>query len=229
MDTSNQNEVLKVDDLYYSFSENELNVQVLSGVSLLAKKGEITSIVGPSGCGKSTLLYLMGLLDRADSGKISMDGQEMQDLNDRDRTLIRNQRIGFVFQFHFLIKELNTLENVRLPLLKSGADRKLSDEKALELISELGLEDKWNRPVYKLSGGEQQRVAIARSLVNSPCFLLADEPTGNLDSKNSEIVFDLLLKFAREKGIAVVLVTHNDKLSYLADQTLRMKDGLILT
>ena len=229
MATLDQNGVLKVDDLYYSFSENELNVQVLSGVSLLAKKGEITSIVGPSGCGKSTLLYLMGLLDRADSGKISMDGQEMQDLNDRDRTLIRNQRIGFVFQFHFLIKELNTLENVRLPLLKSGADRKLSDEKALELISELGLEDKWNRPVYKLSGGEQQRVAIARSLVNSPCFLLADEPTGNLDSKNSEIVFDLLLKFAREKGIAVVLVTHNDKLSYLADQTLRMKDGLILT
>jgi len=229
MDTMSNDEVLEVDDLYYSFSENELNVQVLSGVSLLAKKGEITSIVGPSGCGKSTLLYLMGLLDRADSGKISMDGQEMQDLNDRDRTLIRNQRIGFVFQFHFLIKELNTLENVRLPLLKSGADRKLSDEKALELISELGLEDKWNRPVYKLSGGEQQRVAIARSLVNSPCFLLADEPTGNLDSKNSEIVFDLLLKFAREKGIAVVLVTHNDKLSYLADQTLRMKDGLILT
>jgi len=229
MATLDQNGVLKVDDLYYSFSENELNVQVLSGVSLLAKKGEITSIVGPSGCGKSTLLYLMGLLDRADSGKISMDGQEMQDLNDRDRTLIRNQRIGFVFQFHFLIKELNTLENVRLPLLKSGADRKLADEKALELISELGLEDKWNRPVYKLSGGEQQRVAIARSLVNSPCFLLADEPTGNLDSKNSEIVFDLLLKFAREKGIAVVLVTHNDKLSYLADQTLRMKDGLILT
>ena len=110
MDTSNQNGVLKVDDLYYSFSENELNVQVLSGVSLLAKK--ITSIVGPSGCGKSTLLYLMGLLDRADSGKISMDGQEMQDLNDRDRTLIRNQKIGFVFQFHFLIKELNALENV---------------------------------------------------------------------------------------------------------------------
>jgi len=229
MDTSNQNEVLKVDDLYYSFSENELNVQVLSGVSLLAKKGEITSIVGPSGCGKSTLLYLMGLLDRADSGKILMDGQEMQDLNDRDRTLIRNQKIGFVFQFHFLIKELNALGNVRLPLLKSGADRKLADEKALELISELGLEDKWNRPAYKLSGGEQQRVAIARSLVNSPSFLLADEPTGNLDSKNSEMVFDLLLKFAREKGIAVVLVTHNDKLSYLADQTLRMKDGLILT
>ena len=229
METSNQNGVLKVDDLYYSFSENELNVQVLSGVSLLAKKGEITSIVGPSGCGKSTLLYLMGLLDRADSGKISMDGQEMQDLNDRDRTLIRNQKIGFVFQFHFLIKELNALENVRLPLLKSGVDRKLADEKALELISELGLEDKWNRSAYKLSGGEQQRVAIARSLVNSPSFLLADEPTGNLDSKNSEMVFNLLLKFAREKGIAVVLVTHNDKLSCLSDQTLRMKDGLILT
>ena len=118
---------------------------------------------------------------------------------------------------------------LRLPLLKSGVDRKQADDKALELISELGLEDKWNRPAYKLSGGEQQRVAIARSLVNSPSFLLADEPTGNLDSKNSEMVFDLLLKFAREKGIAVILVTHNDKLSHLSDQTLRMKDGLILT
>ena len=170
----------------------------------------------------------MGLLDHADSGKISMDGQEMQDLNDRKRTVIRNQKIGFVFQFHFLIKELNALENIRLPLLKSGTDRKLADDKALELISELGLEDKWNRPAYKLSGGEQQRVAIARSLVNSPSYLLADEPTGNLDSKNSEMVFDLLLKFASEKGIAVVLVTHNDKLSNLSDQTLRMMDGQIL-
>jgi len=113
-------------------------------------------------------------------------------------------------------------------LLKSGTDRKLADDKALELISELGLEDKWNRPAYKLSGGEQQRVAIARSLVNSPSYLLADEPTGNLDSKNSEMVFDLLLKFASEKGIAVVLVTHNDKLSNLSDQTLRMMDGQIL-
>lgn len=228
METSSQDGVLKVENLYYSFSENDLDVQVLSGVSLLAKKGEITSIVGPSGCGKSTLLYLMGLLDHADSGKISMDGQEMQDLNDRKRTVIRNQKIGFVFQFHFLIKELNALENIRLPLLKSGTDRKLADDKALELISELGLEDKWNRPAYKLSGGEQQRVAIARSLVNSPSYLLADEPTGNLDSKNSEMVFDLLLKFASEKGIAVVLVTHNDKLSNLSDQTLRMMDGQIL-
>lgn len=204
-------------------------MQVLSGVSFQANKAEITSIVGPSGCGKSTLLYLMGLLDRVDSGEIWMDGREMQDLNDRDRTIFRNQSIGFVFQFHFLIKELNALENVRLPLLKGGMDRRFADDKSLELLAELKLQDKWNRPAYKLSGGEQQRVAIARSLVNSPKYLLADEPTGNLDSKNSEIVFELLMKLARSMGIAIVLVTHNEKLSSLADKTFQMQDGVIVT
>ena len=221
--------VLQAKNLFYSFSENDFDVQVLSGVSFQANKAEITSIVGPSGCGKSTLLYLMGLLDRVDSGEIWMDGREMQDLNDRDRTIFRNQSIGFVFQFHFLIKELNALENVRLPLLKGGMDRRLADDKSLELLAELKLEDKWNRPAYKLSGGEQQRVAIARSLVNSPKYLLADEPTGNLDSKNSEIVFELLMKLARSMGIAVVLVTHNEKLSSLADETFQIQDGIIVT
>ena len=229
MEQSKERGVLQAKNLFYSFSENDFEVQVLSGVSFEAKKAEITSIAGPSGCGKSTLLYLMGLLDRVDSGEIWMDGREMQNLNDRDRTIIRNQSIGFVFQFHFLIKELNALENVRLPLLKSGMGRMLADEKSLELLAELKLEDKWNRPAYKLSGGEQQRVAIARSLVNSPKYLFADEPTGNLDSKNSEIVFDLLMKLASSMGVAVVLVTHNEKLSCLADKSFQMQDGVIVT
>ena len=229
MEQSKERGVLQAKNLFYSFSENDFDVQVLSGVSCQANKAEITSIVGPSGCGKSTLLYLMGLLDRVDSGEIWMDGREMQDLNDRDRTIFRNQSIGFVFQFHFLIKELNALENVRLPLLKGGMDRRLADDKSLELLAELKLEDKWNRPAYKLSGGEQQRVAIARSLVNSPKYLLADEPTGNLDSKNSEIVFELLMKLAKSMGIAIVLVTHNEKLSSLADETFQMQDGIIVT
>ena len=137
--------------------------------------------------------------------------------------------MGFIFPFHFLIKELTVLENVRLPLLKLGMDRPQADHKVLELLSELGIADKSKRPAYKLSGGEQQRVAIARSLANSPKFLLADEPTGNLDSANSEIVFELLKHMAQKLNLAVALVTHNPKLAKLSDRNFQMKDGMILT
>ena len=148
---------------------------------------------------------------------------------DQERTRTRNEAIGFVFQFHFLIKELTALENVRLPLLKSKADRGFADEKAEDLLRELGLADKLRRPAYKLSGGEQQRVAIARALANSPRYLLADEPTGNLDSANSEAVFELLQETTRKTDLAVVLVTHNQKLADLSDCTYSMLDGRIFT
>ena len=170
----------------------------------------------------------MGLLERPCSGKIFMDDVEVQDLSDKERTHARNQRIGFVFQFHFLIKELTALENVRLPLLKKGTGRLEADERSLQLLNELGLKDKSNRPAYKLSGGEQQRAAIARSLANSPRYLLADEPTGNLDSKNSESVFELLLEMAEKLKLTVILVTHNEKLADLSAQKFRMEDGKIL-
>jgi lipoprotein-releasing system ATP-binding protein len=183
MDFSQKNKMMpngsmRVENLFHSFSEANGTVQVLNGVSLEAKPGEITSIAGPSGCGKSTLLYLMGLLDRPDSGKVFMGDSEVQNLEDDERTKARNHFIGFVFQFHFLIKELSAIENISLPLLKLGKDEDSANQKANDLLSELGLESKAQRPAYKLSGGEQQRVAIARALANSPKYLLADEPTG---------------------------------------------------
>ena len=224
-----KNGALIAEDLFFSFNENDSRVDVLRGVSLEALSGEVTSISGPSGCGKSTLLYLLGLLERPSAGKILMNGREVQKLNDQKRTKIRNQMVGFVFQFHFLIKELTALENVRLPLLKNGTGCNAANERSFELLSELGLEEKAHRPAYKLSGGEQQRVAIARSLANSPKYLLADEPTGNLDSKNSEVVFDLLLKMSQKLKLAVILVTHNEKLAKLSSRKFEMKDGRILS
>ena len=219
---------MRVENLFHSFSEANGTVQVLNGVSLEAKPGEITSIAGPSGCGKSTLLYLMGLLDRPDSGKVFMGNSEVQNLEDNERTKARNHFIGFVFQFHFLIKELSAIENIRLPLLKQGKDEDSANQKANELLSELGLESKAQRPAYKLSGGEQQRVAIARALANSPKYLLADEPTGNLDSSNSEGVFELLDRMAKQTGLSVILVTHNEKLADLSHQKYWMEDGRIV-
>ncbi|MDG1132297.1 MAG: ABC transporter ATP-binding protein [Opitutales bacterium] len=219
---------MRVENLFHSFSEANGTVQVLNGVSLEAKPGEITSIAGPSGCGKSTLLYLMGLLDRPNSGKVFMGNSEVQNLEDDERTKARNHFIGFVFQFHFLIKELSAIENIRLPLLKQGKDEDSANQKANELLSELGLESKAQRPAYKLSGGEQQRVAIARALANSPKYLLADEPTGNLDSSNSEGVFELLDRMAKQTGLSVILVTHNEKLADLSHQKYWMEDGRIV-
>jgi len=233
MDFSQKNKMMpngsmRVENLFHSFSEANGTVQVLNGVSLEAKPGEITSIAGPSGCGKSTLLYLMGLLDRPDSGKVFMGDSEVQNLEDDERTKARNHFIGFVFQFHFLIKELSAIENISLPLLKLGKDEDSANQKANDLLSELGLESKAQRPAYKLSGGEQQRVAIARALANSPKYLLADEPTGNLDSSNSEGVFELLERMAKQTGLSVILVTHNEKLADLSHRKYWMEDGRIV-
>ena len=233
MDFSQKNKMMpngsiRVENLFHSFSEANGTVQVLNGVSLEAKPGEITSIAGPSGCGKSTLLYLMGLLDRPDSGKVFMGDSEVQNLEDDERTKSRNHFIGFVFQFHFLIKELSAIENISLPLLKLGKDVDSANQKANDLLSELGLESKAQRPAYKLSGGEQQRVAIARALANSPKYLLADEPTGNLDSSNSEGVFELLDRMAKQTGLSVILVTHNEKLADLSHRKYWMEDGRIV-
>ncbi len=233
MDFSRKNKMMpngsmRVENLFHSFSEANGTVQVLNGVSLEAKPGEITSIAGPSGCGKSTLLYLMGLLDRPDSGKVFMGDSEVQNLEDDERTKARNHFIGFVFQFHFLIKELSAIENISLPLLKLGKDEDSANQKANDLLSELGLESKAQRPAYKLSGGEQQRVAIARALANSPKYLLADEPTGNLDSSNSEGVFELLDRMAKQTGLSVILVTHNEKLADLSHRKYWMEDGRIV-
>lgn len=217
--------VLRASKVKYSFGEGEAKTHVLNGVSLSVQPGEVCAIAGPSGCGKSTLLYLLGLLDQPDSGEIFLKGRCVSQASEGERTSMRNAFLGFVFQFHFLIRELTALENVALPLRKSGETAQKANLRAEKLLADLDLADKRHRPANKLSGGEQQRVAIARSLAASPSIILADEPTGNLDAGNSEKVFDLLTRAAREEGPAVLLVTHNPDLASRADRCLNMLDG----
>jgi len=220
--------LLQVRNLTHSFLEGEEKVHALRGVSFNANQGEITSIIGPSGCGKSTLMYLLGLLDQPDSGEIIINNNSISKLNEIQRTQLRNEKIGFIFQFHFLIKELSARENVALPAIKKGDDSEDALERADQILNQLGLSEKLDRFANKLSGGEQQRVAIARALINSPSLILADEPTGNLDTANSEIVFDLLQSLSREQNLAVLLVTHNNHLARRCDRFISMNDGLIV-
>jgi lipoprotein-releasing system ATP-binding protein len=204
-------------------------VHVLKGVSFAAQRGQVYAIVGPSGCGKSTLLYLLGLLDQPDGGEIEINGRMMSNSDDRARTEARGEHIGFVFQFHFLMLEFTSLENVMMPMRKLG---RLSSEemkaRAHALLDSVGLGGKTHRLGTQLSGGEQQRVAVARALANQPTILLADEPTGNLDVRNSEMVFDLLTQLAKEQGQAVVLVTHNPEIAQRCDFTRPMRDGVFV-
>ena len=226
---SNSQEILlKALELNHSFVEGVRKNRVIKGVSLQVEAGETTSVVGPSGCGKSTLLYLLGLLDRPESGKILLQGSDVTQSSDETKTQLRNQSIGFIFQFHFLIKELTAIENVSLPLRKSGLNAEDSKEKSMLVLQQLGMESKATRSANKLSGGEQQRVAIARAMVNSPALILADEPTGNLDSENSHKVFDLLQELAERDNLGVLIVTHNTDLALKTDNLIRMQDGLIV-
>lgn len=217
---------LECSELHKHLGEGEMRVHVLRGVSLKLYRGEVSAIVGPSGCGKSTLLYLLGLLDRQDSGEIRVMGESVPADKDEAHTRIRGEHIGFVFQFHFLLPEFSAAENVMLPMRKLGRlSQKEMERRARALLEQVGLGDKTRRLPSQLSGGEQQRVAIARSLANMPGVLLADEPTGNLDVKNSMMVFESLTRLAKEKGQAVLLVTHNPELAEKCDRILRMQDG----
>lgn len=217
---------LECRELHKHLGEGETRVHVLRGVNLKLYRGEVSAIVGPSGCGKSTLLYLLGLLDLQDSGSILVQGEEVPPNHDGEHTRIRGENIGFVFQFHFLLPEFSAAENVMLPMRKLGRlSHKEMEEKSHALLKEVGLGEKTHRLPSQLSGGEQQRVAIARSLANTPGVLLADEPTGNLDVKNSLMVFESLTRLAKEKGQAVLIVTHNPDLAEKCDRILRMQDG----
>ena len=221
--------VLSCEGIHRFLGEEENSVHVLNDVSLELHSQRVYSITGPSGCGKSTLLYLLGLLDRPDSGKIVISGQEVAGLGDSELSLFRNQEIGFVFQFHFLFKEFTALENVQLPMLRAGIlSREEMDERAASLLERVGLGNKIHRNAHHLSGGEQQRVAIARALANDPRLLLADEPTGNLDTANSNRVFDVLQNIAREAHLALLIVTHNSQIARASDQIFSMEDGRLL-
>ena len=222
--------VLRCQNLHRHLGEGEGRVHVLKGVSFEARRGQIYAFVGPSGCGKSTLLYLLGLLDQPDEGRIEIDGRPMSNSDDLARTTARCEHIGFVFQFHFLMLDFTALDNVMMPMRKLG---RLAPEamraRAHALLDSVGLGAKTHRLGTQLSGGEQQRVAIARALANEPSIILADEPTGNLDVKNSGLVFDLLTRLAKENGQAVVLVTHNPEIAQRCDFTRPMRDGVFVS
>ncbi len=218
--------VLECEGIHRFLGEEENSVHVLKDVSLQLHAQRVYSITGPSGCGKSTLLYLLGLLDRPDNGTITISGQEVGGLDDSELSLFRNLEIGFVFQFHFLFKEFTALENVQLPMQRAGTlSRTEMDDRAAYLLEQVGLGEKVHRNAHHLSGGEQQRVAIARALANDPRLLLADEPTGNLDTANSHRVFDVLQHIARETHLALLIVTHNSQIANASDQVFLMEDG----
>ena len=220
---------LRCANIHRFLGAGESRVHVLRGVSFEARRGQVEAVVGPSGCGKSTLLYLLGLLDRQEEGDIWINGRLMSNSSDAERTAARGANIGFVFQFHFLMQEFTSLENVMMPMRKMGrlAESEMHD-RATQLLTAVGLGDKTHRLGTQLSGGEQQRVAIARALANAPAIILADEPTGNLDQRNSGIVFDLLTHLAKENGQAVILVTHNPEIANRCDAVRPMRDGLFV-
>jgi lipoprotein-releasing system ATP-binding protein len=210
--------------------EEESRVHALRGVSLDLEPGTIHAVVGPSGCGKSTLLYILGLLDQPDAGSVSIESEQMSDLPDNELARRRNELIGFIFQFHFLMEDFSAQENVTIPMRRLG---RLSEAAALErataLLEAVDLGDKLQRPSRHLSGGEQQRVAIARALANDPRVILADEPTGNLDTNNSQRAFELLANLVRERQKALLLVTHNRFIADACDWVHEMKDGRIVS
>ncbi|MEM0080086.1 MAG: ABC transporter ATP-binding protein [Nitrososphaerota archaeon] len=216
-------ELIDVKKVYLS---DGIPTEALRGVSLKISRGEFIAIVGPSGSGKSTLLHLIGGLDRPTSGRVLIGGVDINKLSDDKLAELRNEKIGFVFQFYNLVPYLPVLKNVELPLIVKGASSQERKERVLRLLEEVGLKDKaYTRPT-RLSGGEQQRVAIARALINNPEILLADEPTGNLDSKNSVMIAELF-KRLNEKGRTIVMVTHNLEIASYAKRILYIRDGLI--
>jgi lipoprotein-releasing system ATP-binding protein len=203
-------------------------LEVLRGVGLSIKQGEIVSIVGPSGSGKSTLLHILGTLDRADSGSISIDSKNLGDMNARAMAAFRNRNIGFVFQFHHLLPEFTALENVSIPGWIAGRSKKEVAEKATALLDLLGLADRVENKPQQLSGGEQQRVAVARALINQPKIIFADEPSGNLDSANARELHDLFFDLRKKFNQTFLIVTHNEELAQMSDRNLHMKDGKII-
>lgn len=202
-------------------------LQVLKGIDLEIPAGQFTAIVGKSGSGKTTLLQIIGTLDQADSGQVIIDGQDVFSLNQKAQARFRNEKLGFIYQFHHLLNEFTALENVMIPALINKQSKKDAKAKALELLNYLGLTDRTEHKPTQLSGGEQQRVAVARALINNPMILFADEPTGNLDSQTSEDMQNLFLRMKSDFNQTIVVVTHNETFANMCDKQYIMKDGLI--
>ena len=200
-------------------------LKILQGVDISVKEGEIVSIVGSSGAGKTTLLQILGTLDKPDQGKISINGTDLLSLSGNKMAAFRNSQIGFIFQFHQLLPEFNAYENVMLPALILGLSKKEASEQAKNLLSKIGLESRFNHRPSELSGGEQQRIAVCRSLINKPKVIFADEPSGNLDTKNARELHELFFNLRDEFKQTFVIVTHNEELAKMADRSLSMRDG----
>ena len=216
--------MIKAHDIHKSYGD----LEVLKGVSLEVKPSEVVSIVGPSGAGKTTLLQILGTLSKMDSGTLKIDSEEVGKLGDDALSDFRNRKIGFVFQFHNLLPEFTALENVMIPALIAGRDKSETEKEAKRLLDMMQLSERTTHKPAALSGGEQQRVAIARALINRPALLLADEPSGNLDSKNREEIHSLFFRLRDELGQTTIIVTHDEKLAQMADRQIVMQDGEII-
>jgi lipoprotein-releasing system ATP-binding protein len=219
---------LELKKIKRSFKQGDETIQVLKGIDLKIAPGEIVALVGPSGAGKTTLLQIAGLLELPSDGTVIMNGQNCNDLTDAQRTALRREYAGFVYQFHYLLQEFSALENVMLPGLIAGQSRAQCKQRAEELLANLGLSHRLHHRPKKLSGGEQQRVAIARAIANGPKILLADEPTGNLDTSTAETVFQEMLKLVRDTGLSALIATHNLDLAAKMDRSVRLVDGKLV-
>jgi len=219
--------VLEAKGVFRSFQTGSVILDVLKGVDLEIYQGEIVALIGPSGSGKSTLLHILGALDRPDKGSINLDSVEVFSLNDKELAYLRNRTVGFVFQFHHLLPEFSALENVMLPKLIAGEGIKSIENKAMELLDEVGLKNRRDHKPGELSGGEQQRIAVARALINDPRIVIADEPSGNLDRNTAESLHNLILELNRSRNQTFVLATHNLELAQRANRIFRLKDGQV--
>lgn len=215
--------MIEAKGIYKSFG----NVDVIKGIDLHIDKGEIVTIVGASGAGKSTLLQIIGTLEKADKGEVIINGQNISKMSQKTLAAFRNKNIGFVFQFHHLLPEFTALENICIPAFIAGTSKSNALSKATQLLDYLNLTDRAHHKPSMLSGGEQQRVAVARALINNPAVILADEPSGNLDSQNAKELHELFFKLREQTGQTFVIVTHNPDLAQMADRTLTIKDGKI--
>ena len=218
---------LSLQGIRRTFVQGDRRLEVLRGLSLDLHRGEIVALVGQSGSGKSTLLHIAGLLERPDEGEVVVDGRPAAHAGDRERTMMRRQSLGFVYQFHHLLPEFSAVENVILPQMLNGRTRGEARQRALQLLDMVKLADRADHRPGRLSGGEQQRVAIARAVANAPRVLLADEPTGNLDAATSEIVFQQLLGLVRGTGMSALVATHNPELAARMDRTVSLRDGVL--
>ena len=221
------NVVLDAQDITKHFTDGKSTVEVIKGISLQVNSGEFVSIVGSSGSGKSTLLHVLGGLERPSSGLVNLNGQRFDNLGEAERGFLRNEHLGFVYQFHHLLPEFTALENISMPLmLRKNAEFKKVKEHAEYLLKRVGLSHRMTHKPGELSGGERQRVALARALVTQPKLMMADEPTGNLDRKTADSIFELLTDLRNEFNMAMLIVTHDEQLAKEADRTLHMQDGL---